>query len=239
MQIVAILAVGFLAALVSGTTGFGYGVVVMAALPLLLSVRVLNPIVTILSGANSLFVLWLCRRHVRFRALLPLLAGAMAGIPVGVFLLGRVDESVARRVLGAVVAAYVLYNVVPLPRLRRSIAPGWGVGVGAASGAIGGAFAMGGPPVVIYLSLKGMQKDELRGSLAAYFVATYVYKIPLLAAGGFFTAEALRYTLLLLVPTAAGVVAGHLLASRMSSRAFHVALLALLSVTAARYLIGG
>jgi uncharacterized protein len=239
VQTVAILAVGLVAALVSGTTGFGYGVVVMSVLPLILGVRVLNPVVTILSGGNSLFVLWLCRRDVRFRALLPLLAGAMVGIPLGLFLLGKLDESVARRILGAVVAGYVVYNVVPLPRLRREVAPAWGVAVGLLGGALGGAFAMGGPPVVIYLSLKGLQKDEMRASLAAYFVATYAYKIPLLALGGFFTAEALRYTLLLLAPTVVGVVGGHLLASRISNRAFQWALLALLSVTAARYLVAG
>jgi len=239
MQIPILVAVAALAAVVSGVTGFGYGVVAMSVLPLFLSLRVLNPSITILSCANSLYVLATGRREVRWKSLLPLLLGAGVGIPLGIFLLCRLDDHAARRILGAVLVAYVAYDLLPVPKLRSGLSPLWGAGFGLLSGALGGAFAMGGPPVVIYFSLCGMSKEEMRPSLAAYFVMTYVYKIPLLVLGGFFTAEVGRTVLFMLLPTMAGVVAGQLLARRIPNRAFQKVLTAFLAATAVLYLAGG
>jgi len=227
------------AALVSGTAGFGFGVVAMSVLPLFLGVKLLNPAITILSFGNSASVLAQGRKHVRWRPLVPLFIGAAVGIPLGVVSLGWLDEKIARRVLGAVLAAYVVYNLVPVPRRERALHPAWGAAFGLVSGMLGGAFSMSGPPVVIYFTLRGMEKDEMRSSLSAYFVMTALYKIPILAVNGFFTAEALRVILLMLIPTIVGTVGGQFLATRISNRVFQRVLLALLAATAVTYLAGG
>ena len=238
MQTAIIIAVAAFAAVVSGVTGFGYGVVSMSILPLFLGLRVLNPAITVLSCGNSLYILAAGWRRVRWRTLLPLLAGAAIGIPLGVFMLARMDERIARRILGIVIAAYVVYDLLPLPKPRRGLSALWGAAFGLLSGALGGAFAMGGPPVVVYFSLRGLGKEEMRPSLSAYFVLTYVYKIPLLFLGGFFTAEVGRTVLLMALPTLAGVIAGQYMASRITNRVFQWALIGLLAVTAVIYLTG-
>lgn len=239
VQTAVLIAVAAFAALVSGITGFGYGIVAMSTLPLFLGLRVLNPAVTAVSCGTSAYVLVSGWRHVRWRPLIPLLAGAAAGIPIGVTALGRLDEHAARRVLGVVLALYVLYDVLPLPRLRRRLSPAWGAAFGLLSGALGGAFAMGGPPVVVFFTLRGMRKEEMRPSLSAYFVMTSLYKIPILFLNGFLTAEVGRVVLLMLVPTAAGVAAGQFLAKRISHLAFRRALTAFLAAIAVLYLAGG
>ncbi len=238
MQTMITIAVAAFAAIVAGVTGFGYGVVAMSVLPLFLGLKMLNPAITVLSAGNSLYVLALGWRHVRIRELVPLLGGTIIGVPAGIFLLAGMDEHIARRILGGILVAFILYNLSPVPRFGRRITAVWGAVAGLVAGALGGAFSMGGPPVVIYLTLRGMNKDELRSSVAIYFVMTYVYKIPLLFFGGFFTAEVGRIILAMLVPTIVGVIAGQYLSTRISNRVFQRILMVLLAGTAVSYLMG-
>jgi uncharacterized protein len=236
--LIVVLVAGF-AALISGITGFGYGVIAMSVLPLFLSVRILNPVVTVLSAGNSAFVLGLGWRHVRLRPILPLFAGALVGIPLGVFLLARASDTLAKRILGTVIAAYVIFDLIPSTGPRKPIGEIWGAVFGLIGGALGGAFATGGPPVVVFFSLRGMGKEQMRSSLAAYFILTYLYKIPLLILGGFFNAEVARQIILLAFPTALGVVAGQFLVTRLSNPVFRRVLLALLAVTSVKYVLWG
>jgi hypothetical protein len=211
----------------------------MSVLPLFLSLKTLNPAITILSAGIFLYILAVGWRHIRIRELIPLLAGSMVGIPAGIFFLARVDEGIIKRVMGIVLVLFILHSLAPVPQFRRKVTAPWGLLAGMVGGAMGGALSMGGPPVVIYLTLRAMNKDEMRSSLAIYFVLIYLYKIPLLFVGGFFTAEVGTIILIMLVPTILGVVAGHYLGTRISSRIFRWILLALLAVTASIYLFKG
>ena len=78
----------------------------------------------------------------------------MVGIPLGVLMLKRVDETVVLTILGVVIVGYAVYGLLKLklPRLDGAF---WPYLVGFLSGVLGGAYNTSGPPVVIYGNCRG------------------------------------------------------------------------------------
>jgi uncharacterized membrane protein YfcA len=59
--------------------------------------------------------------------------------------------------------------------------------VGLASGVLAGLFGTGGPPVILYYQLRGVDKAVFRGSLMAVFLLMTVVRVPSYAALGLIT----------------------------------------------------
>jgi hypothetical protein len=66
--------------------------------------------------------------------------------------------------LGSFVVAYALYSLVA-HQYRRPISRAWGWLAGFAGGVTSALFGAGGPPYVIYLSQRGLSKEEFRATL--------------------------------------------------------------------------
>jgi len=91
------------AAFAIGLTGYGFGLVAMGILPYAMTVADSNALVAVL-GLVVILIAFVPRvREVRVRILLPLLIGALAGVPLGVFVLVRLDERLLRVLLGAAI----------------------------------------------------------------------------------------------------------------------------------------
>ena len=76
------------------------------------------------------------------------------------------------------------------PRLSSYL---WGFPFGVVSGVLSGALNEGGPPVVVYLALRGLPKDETKAALQAYFLCISIYTLPLLQRSGLLQARHLYY----------------------------------------------
>ena len=89
------------------------------------------------------------RDSIRVDAVWRMLTAALLGAPLGVYLLGHIEERIALIVLGAVISGYALYALVGfhLPELSH---PLWAWAAGLVSGMLGGAYNTSGPPAVIY-----------------------------------------------------------------------------------------
>lgn len=136
-----------LAGFTQGLTGFGFGLVSMALLPLLLPVREAAAVVAALNLVTCAVTLWGVRDHLCWRRGRSLTLGSAAGVPFGVYLLAALDPAPLLRLLGGLL---VVFAVAELTSGRRTPAPlpGWlGWPAGFLGGSIGGAFNMGGPPV--------------------------------------------------------------------------------------------
>jgi uncharacterized protein len=229
----------FAASFVAGVAGFGFGLVSMGILPLLISVKVANPLATFFAMAIVLFLAIPLRRHVDLKGLAPLLVGAAVGIPIGVWGLAVLDEGLMTRILGVTILLYVAYDFFGRNRPRREL-PRWvGYPAGLLSGMFGGAFSASGPPAVMYVSSMYDDKFGFKANITTYFVLLTLYKIPFLVAGGLVTAEVGRYLLLLLGPAVVGTIAGRLLFGKVSNLTFHRAVLTILTVTGTVMVIRG
>ncbi|MGQ9632134.1 MAG: sulfite exporter TauE/SafE family protein [bacterium] len=233
MEVVITFVVVLVAAFVAGMTGFGFGIVAMSTLPLLMSVKVANPIVTFYGLSIFLILTIPLRRHLNGRSLIPLFVGSTFGIPLGVFGLVVLDEAVMKRIIGGFIFVYVIYDLFFFRgKSPRGIDPRWGYLAGFLGGCLSGAFSTGGPPVIIYCNSQNWGKYAVKVTLQAYFLGVSIYKIVLLSFSGLMTGEVWRYILYFSPAVAVGMLAGTVAFRRMHSRTFRRSVLGMLSVMA-------
>ena len=120
----------FVAALVTGVAGFAFGIVAAAVwlhfLPPAHATALIVAYGLIVQGIS----VWKLRRSIRLARLLPFLAGAVIGVPIGVELLHWTAPVMLRISIGIVLILFSLYNL-----MRPQFAP---VAAGkAADGVIG------------------------------------------------------------------------------------------------------
>lgn len=205
------------AAFVMSLTGFGYGLVSMGAYANVMSVADANLLATVLSIIVIVVNLAPLRRSVRWRLLLPIFAAAAVGIPIGVYVLVLIDERILKIALGVVILAVVGVNQLSVgSEVRKPNIPA-AAAAGLVSGAMGGAFAIGGLPMTLYLSGVLQDKRELKANQLLYLLVTMSARVPLLVAGSGVSRDLVITGGVLLVPVAIGIAGGIWAYSRMSS----------------------
>jgi len=173
-----------LASVTQSVSGFGFGVVLVAVLPLFndggsfsFDIERVVVLVTLVVGINILIGLWRVRRHVSLRRVMWLVIGVPFGIPVGMYLLTEGPEWALRGLLGAVL---VFAAIEPVFLRRAEPSPekrGWALFAGVCSGALGGALSTGGPPVVIYYFRRQWSKEVTKAAVMLVFTGTVAMRL--------------------------------------------------------------
>lgn len=127
-------------------------------------------------------------RHIHLTSALWLIGPTLAGIPLGLLLLTHLPEREVKSVLGALIIAFSAFC------LLRASAPEWKTDrhawiFGFAAGALGGAYGMNGPPLVIYGSLRRWSPQHFRATLQAYFFVASIVGMAGYAIAGLWTAQ--------------------------------------------------
>jgi uncharacterized membrane protein YfcA len=228
-----IIAVTTLAAsFISGLSGFGFGLIAMALLPLLIGIKLANAFVSFCGLAIFASLTIPLHKHVAWRTLVPLLVGTALGVPIGVYGLVNLPEGLLLKILAAFILSYVVFALVVQNRVHFQMNRRWGYLAGFVGGIISGALSAGGPPVIIYCDSLNLGKKGFKATLQVYFVIMILYKIPLFYVSGLLTEELWR-TLLCYSPfVAAGTVAGIMLFHRLSDLWFRRIVLLLLTASA-------
>lgn len=160
-------AVIFVAYFVRGIAGFGSGLV---AIPLLLLVHPLSvvvPVVIVLDFLGSLAQGLKNREKIRWSEIAPLLPFTLIGCGTALLLFKTADIGNLTTALAVFIIVFAIYQLLPLPVLKGSKL--WSIPAGLLGGLVGTLFGTGGPFYMIYLSVRGLDKLELRSSFAAYF----------------------------------------------------------------------
>jgi uncharacterized protein len=219
LQIALIAVIVFIAATQQVLSGFGFALIVMPLLVLLIGVKTAAPLVALagltLYAANVLRT----RRAVDLRRVAQLGAGSLLGVPAGVWALGAVDERAVKGVLGAILVAYALYSLVR-PAGRRLQSSRWIYPAGFLAGCLGGAYNTPGPPVIVYGSLRGWPRDKFRAVLQAFFLVNGTLVVASHLVAGNVTGEVLRLYGVAVVAMGAGLLAGARLDRRVSQQRF-------------------
>lgn len=228
----------FAGAAVQSATGFGFALVLSPAL-----FAVMDPVeavTALLALGLALNVLMMFEHgrpeHVDWRALAPMLAAALPGLAVGTVALTQLSKEVLQVAVGVAVIAAAGWQLLAA-RPRLSPAAAWVAGF--ASGALTTSISVSGPPLVLWLTARGMRPQEFRASLAASFLALNLLGGAVLLAvegGGAFDAEAVAVLFaVVLVGYAAGAVAFR----RLDRERFFNVVLVLVALTGAASVIAG
>lgn len=231
----AVVIVGLAAALlvastVQAVTGFGFALLSMPLLTLVIDAKDAVALSTLVGALASFNLLARTYRSVRWDLTRWLLVGAVAGMPLGLVVLVVVPA----RTLQVIIAAAVLCFVVVLARGWRlgEAGPRVELAAGFVSGVLNTSVSTNGPPLVLALQARGLEPEAFRGTISAVFAASSLVANALFAASGRYTTTVLAYAALgppmLLLGAAVGRRAGR----RLAPDRFRPLVLALL-VTAA------
>ncbi len=148
--IILIGAVFMLAGLLQGLCGFGFSLLSVSVLAILIDHKLAVALAAVAGSANSFYLAWLLRRSIMVRSSLVPIVIALVFVPVGVWFLRCVDRSIVVRALGVLVLVVSAIGLVRAQKLRVFASRPCKWVAGAASGIFGGAFNAPGPPLVLY-----------------------------------------------------------------------------------------
>lgn len=217
------------AAVIQAVTGFGFALIAVPLLAVVLGPAPAVVATTAVSLLLSVAIVWDDWDHIRWPEMAVLSVAGIAGMPLGLWVLTEVPE----RVLTAVIAVVLLASTALVAfgaRLRDNRATE--VAVGVTSGALLTSTGMNGPPLVVAFQAQGMPPRPFRGTLSAVFLAQGLAAISLLAVKGQVAGEALTAVAIGLPMLALGWIVGNHLFNRLDALVFRRIVLAMLVVSA-------
>jgi uncharacterized membrane protein YfcA len=215
-EIAALAAIALLGALIFGVTGFGAALVTIplathfVPLPFALALFALGDLAMALSvGLEN------PRNAVRreWTRLVPMI---LAGTALGVTLLVNLPRQAGMLLLGLFVLSFALYSLLKRAQ-TRVLAPWWAWLAGLAGGITSTVFGAGGPPYAIYLSQRGLTKEQFRATMGfATMTSISLRVIAFLLTGLLLDANVWKAAVAVVPAAFVGIVAARLAFDRIS-----------------------
>ncbi len=228
----------FSAGLLQGLSGFGAALLAMPLLVLVLDVREAVTLTLLNTLIINLFLSVQLKSHLDWRKILPLVIGCVPGVYVGVTLLRNMNPAIIKLSLGLLIISYGLYCLFGRLGPKR-LGKGWGYAAGFATGTIGGAFSAGGPPTIIYTTLTGWQKDEIKATLSSFFFFTSSMAATGHYLSGLTTPSVLAFFGVTALPVLAGVLLGARFYKKLKTRSYLTIIYYLLVILGLMLVVSG
>ena len=225
----------FAASLFSSLAGFAFSALCGAMLFQFRSDPVMVvQIMLICSLTNQSLSVWLLRRHIEWRAMLPFLLPGAAGVLFGVFALLHLQVDTYVRLLGGFLVVYGAYMLVRQPvTLRHAGTLGDAVS-GFFGGILGGLAAIPGAPVSIWCAMKGWDKTRQRALYQPFIIIMQIVALLAIPALRMDGSAHIRFPPMVYLYVPAGLIGtmiGFSWFRQMTSRQFNIAVNVLLAVS--------
>jgi uncharacterized protein len=244
-----ILIAGFAVFLTHGLeaiTGFGCTVLALPFVTLLLGIVEAKFLLAILAWALAVYIAASKFRRIAWRQYAIILLFVGAGMPIGMYAFATLPRALLIKLLGGFIllsSALQLWKLVAAPALARRRGRGGEAPMDGGrprplhffllflGGIVHGAFASGGPLVVLYAARALPEKGNFRATLTLLWATLNTVLIIGFASSGMFTVE--RWTLLAeMTPfLVAGIVAGELIHNRVRGEVFSTIVFSTLFLT--------
>ena len=210
----------------------GLGILNVAIFALVFPARESVGLVLVILICGDIVAVTTYRRDASWPHLLRIFPWAAAGIVIGYFALGRVNDSQMRHLIGAILLGLVVFQYI---RSRRSTPDGEALPVrpwlAPLAGITAGFTTMvanaAGPVMVLYLLAMRLPKIVFVGTAAWYFLILNIFKLPFSASLGLINPSSLGVALWLGPFAMAGALIGRPLVSRFNQRVFELTALGL------------
>ena len=178
------------AAFVQRTTGFGFGIFIMTALPFLLpSYGEATTLSGLLASVTSLIITVKYRRVIAWRKLLPILAVFLMTSFLAIQILSWLKGDTLKYILGTTLIFSAIYFSFFADKIKVRPTLGIQATLGTLSGVMGGLFGMQGPPAVLYFLAVSESKERYTALAQCYFLIGNCMMTIYRAHSGFLTNE--------------------------------------------------
>ena len=215
----AICIIAFISGTARGFSGFGSALIFMPLASSLAAPRLIAALLLIIDFIGSLPLLPNAWRHADRKATAIIVAGALVGVPVGTWLLTRLDPVTTRWIISGFVAA-LLVLLLSGWRYRGKDHVTLSVGIGALSGFCSGLAQTGGPPIVGYWLGRPVASDIARANIILFFAASDFFSVVSYAVSGLLSRDAILFSLIVGPVYAIGIRFGTLMFGQASERLF-------------------
>ncbi|HZS65951.1 MAG TPA: sulfite exporter TauE/SafE family protein [Burkholderiales bacterium] len=191
--------IAFLGALIFGITGFGSSLITIPLATHLVPLGFALALFALVDVCSAFSVGLENPRHAvraEWRRLVPLI---FVGTALGVTLLVNLPRTVGMLLLGLFVLSYALYSLVQRGP-QRVVSPRWAWLAGLCGGITSALFGAGGPPYAIYLSQRGLTKEQFRATMGFATMTSISLRVVAFAVTGLLVERAVWLTALVVVP---------------------------------------
>ncbi len=202
------------AGFVQGLSGFGFGLVSMSLLPLFMSIKQAAVISTAFTLMATLITYTRHYRAYNWRLGAGFLASVCVGLPLGVYLLQRSSETILIRLMGGFMLAYVAREFFMRPKVRTvpvALMVPWGL----FSGAISGAFNLGGIPSAAYAYAQTWSRDQIMAFLQVMISLSCILRMLFYHGAGLVGGLPWSRAALMAIPVYGTIWLGHLTLTRV------------------------
>lgn len=219
------------AGVIQTVTGFGSVVFMMMIFPFFFDMIDAPALALIINQCFCIMLLWQYRHHVKWRIALPptILYAAIS------FAVAQFVDAVNLRVLTIAFAIFLMvlsvYFLAVARHLKVKPHPIVGVAVGTLSGVTAGFFAIGGPPVALYMVSATDDYESYQGCMQLLFTITGIMNIAGRLAGGVVHREILPYALVGTVCILLGAVVGKWIVKRLNADTFRLVIYAFVGIS--------
>lgn len=219
----------FASGLVQGMTSFGFSILAVPLLGLLLPMKTLVPLLILYSLVINVLILWRIGFPERIKEIALLVVAGIVATPLGTYLLIVVPELTLKRFTSVfiLVSALLMLFGVRFSVKNKRVAYGL---VGLFSGMLNGSISLSGPPVILFLNNLGIPKTTFRRQLTTFFFILNVVTIPMQIASGLIDGDLLLFSLKLLPALVAGVSLGLVVGHKIPADQFKRFTLALVLI---------
>ena len=207
-QVAIALLVAFISSLIQSSCGFGYGIVAVAMLPLVLPYPQAVALSTMCAGTMSAIVAFRNRSKLRFDVMWPCaLTSCIIVMAAVIFSVGK-SNVVLTRALGTLLILLSLYFFFFSGKVRVKPTMLNALIFGVLSGIGSGFFGIGGPPSVVFFLSALDNKDEYRSTISFQFTCNSIIGTTTRIINGIITPQLLQITAFSLIPLVLGIWAG-------------------------------
>lgn len=225
----AICAIAFISATARGFSGFGSALIFMPLASSVASPRLVATLLLIIDFIAAAPLLPGAWEKADRNATAILAAGALIGVPIGTYLLSRLDPVTTRWIISAFVFALLLLLLSGW-RYRGKDHVALSIGIGGVAGFCSGLAQTGGPPIVGYWLGRPIASALARANILLFFGASDFFSVVSYAVSGLITLDALRFALVVGPVYALGIKFGTLLFGRASETLFRAICYALIAL---------
>jgi uncharacterized membrane protein YfcA len=184
-EIGALAAIAFAGSVVFGITGFGAALVTIPLATHLVSLPFALALFVLMDLANAFRIGFENPQNAVRGEWIRLVPTIVAGTAAGVTLLVNLPRQAASLALGVFITAFALYSLLRRPDVRRVLGTSWAYAAGFAGGITSTLFGAGGPPYAMYLSHRGLSKEQYRATLGLATLTSISLRTVAFVATGF------------------------------------------------------
>jgi uncharacterized membrane protein YfcA len=224
------------AGFIQGMTGFGFGLVSMSLMPLVIGVKQAAAISTVFSFLATVTTFMRHYREYQWRLGLTFLVSVCAGVPIGVYFLDRSSEALLLRVMGSLMVLFALREFL-VNRPPQDIPPALTVPLGLFSGTLSGAFNLGGIPTAAFAYAHPWSQGHIMAFLQVMITISCVLRIVFYSSFGYFKDIMLTQGLLLVIPLYGAIWLGHFALGRIPPQLMRKGVFVFIGLAGAYYLL--